>query len=99
MKKSETEYHQFETRLKDSISLAFQKGIGAMSIYRIETKTQKSFYEQASCPICGYHQESLSLSHFSFNSHHGACEECHGIGVYTTFREEDVVNPDLTLAE
>ncbi len=70
-----------------------------MNVYDLETKKQESFYEHASCPICGYHQEELSLSHFSFNSHHGACPECHGIGTYTTFREEDVINPRLSLSE
>lgn len=71
-----------------------------MSVYDLETKKQECFYEHASCPICGYHQEELSLSHFFFfNSHHGACPECHGIGTYTTFREEDVINPRLSLSE
>jgi excinuclease ABC subunit A len=58
-----------------------------------------AFHQNAACPICGYTQEDLILSNFSFNSHHGACEVCHGIGSFTTFREEDIVNPNLTLAE
>ncbi len=44
-------------------------------------------------------QSDLTLSNFSFNSHHGACEVCHGIGSSTTFLETDITNPKLTLAE
>lgn len=39
------------------------------------------------------------MSNFSFNSHHGACPTCHGLGSSTTFLEKDIVNPELTLAE
>lgn len=53
----------------------------------------------ASCPYCHTSLEDLSISHFSFNSHHGACEVCHGIGFSTTFLEEDIINPRLSLAE
>lgn len=57
------------------------------------------FHSQASCPDCGYSAQNLSLRDFSFNSHHGACPNCHGLGVKTDFIEEMVVNPRLTLAE
>lgn len=90
---------QFETRFKDSVSLAFQKGNGRLSLYSLDSREYSNFYEHASCPICSFSLESLSLSNFSFNSHHGACPDCHGIWSYTTFREEDVVNPSLSLAE
>lgn len=99
MKHHEAEQRAFEVRLKDSITLAFQKGEGKMSVYRLIDESMQSFYEQASCPLCGFSVESLSISNFSFNSHHGACPDCHGLGSTTTFREEDVVNPRLSLAE
>lgn len=99
VKASEEERHQFETRLKDSISLAFSKWNGAMSLYFLEEKEKADFYQHAACPICGYMQESLSISNFSFNSHHGACEACHGLWSSTTFLESDIVNPNLSLAE
>lgn len=43
--------------------------------------------------------ESLTLSHFSFNSHYGACQHCHGLGVINSFSESSVINPRLTLSE
>ena len=99
VKVSEDERHQFETRLKDSVSLGFMKWNGAMSIYILDTKEKKDFHQHAACPLCGHMQADLILSNFSFNSHHGACPECHGLGSYTTFREEDIVNPTLSLSE
>lgn len=99
LKSSADEKYQFETRLKDSLTLAFTKGEGSIRLYFLDTKEQKDFYQHAACPICGYMQSDLTLSNFSFNSHHGACEVCHGIGSSTTFLESDITNPKLTLAE
>ena len=99
IKKSPEEKHQFETRLKDSLSLAFSKSSGSLALYFLDTKNKQDFYQHAACPMCGYMQNELILSNFSFNSHHGACEICHGIGSSTTFLESDIVNPKLSLAE
>ncbi len=99
IKKSEEEKSLFDTRFKDSVSLAFNKWEGKMSLYSLDTKKRIDFFEDASCPICRFSMENLTISNFSFNSHHGACPDCHGIGNYTTFREEDIVNPRLSLSE
>ena len=93
------EDENFNLRLKDSLRVALDKGDGFVSIYALDNKEFIHYTFHASCPKCGYHLEDLSLSHFSFNSHHGACETCHGLGFSTTFREDDVVNMNLTLAE
>lgn len=69
-----------------------------MSIYG-EGNELAHFSIHASCPHCGYSIADLILSNFSFNSHHGACETCHGLGSFTTFLEKDIVNSELTLAE
>ena len=99
VKMSDDESQVFRTRFKDSVSIAFQKWEGKMSLYSLDGKQKIDFSEQSSCPLCGFFIENLSISNFSFNSHHGACPDCHGIGSYTTFREEDIVNPRLSLAE
>jgi excinuclease UvrABC ATPase subunit len=69
-KTSEEERYQFETRLKDSLSLAYQKGDGILSLYRIDTEEFYEYHEDPACPICGFAQKELTLSNFSFNSHH-----------------------------
>lgn len=93
------EEENFTLRLKDSLRVALDKGDGFVSIYVLGSKEFAHYTFHASCPKCGYHLENLTLSHFSFNSHHGACETCHGLGFSTTFREDDIVSQTLTLAE
>lgn len=89
---------EFLTRLRDSLRVSIDKWEGYVSIYG-EGNIYQHFSLHAACPLCGFALESLTLSNFSFNSHHGACETCHGLGSFTTFRVEDIVNDTLTLAE
>jgi excinuclease ABC subunit A len=99
VKINENERYQFETRLKDSLSLAYEKWEGRLSIYTLSDEKFHEYHADPACPICGYMLSELSISNFSFNSHHGACSVCHGLGSRTTFRVDDIVNPALTLAE
>ena len=87
----------FDTRLVDSLRIALEKGGGRVSISNWDTYHHFSLH--ASCPICDYQIENLSISNFSFNSHRGACTSCHGLGASTTFLEVDITKPELTLAE
>jgi excinuclease ABC subunit A len=86
----------FLTRLRDSLRVALEKWDGNVSIY---SDTLHHFSTHASCSHCWTSVPELVLSNFSFNSHHGACQTCHGLGSFTTFLEKDVVNGELTLAE
>jgi excinuclease ABC subunit A len=88
----------FHVRLTDSLRLAQEKSEGAVVLYSEEAGFIP-FSFQSSCPICDFHLEELILSHFSFNSHHGACEVCHGLWFSTQFHEKDIINPRLSLAE
>jgi excinuclease ABC subunit A len=92
----------FVVRLTDSLRIALEKWNWYVSIYTISDILWDNFTHfsiHASCPLCDYHLEELTLSHFSFNSHHGACETCHGLGSSTTFLEQDITSPNLTIAE
>ncbi len=88
-------------RLKDSIDIAYKTGKGHMSVHIVqEKKTQKQDFSQVFvCSHCGHIPEKLSISSFSFNSHHWACPECHGLGEKMVFLEETIVNPRLSLSE
>ena len=70
-----------------------------MATYELGAKKFTPYRESASCPLCDHELADLTISHFSFNSHHGACESCHGLGTEVAFLEEKVINPSLTLAE
>lgn len=86
-------------RVVDSLLLSWQAGRELAAVRFHESGEIHKFPHSEACPECGYKPEGLTLSHFSFNSHHGACPECHGLGVKTSFVEENVTNPDLTVGE
>ncbi len=89
----------FSKRLGDSLELAYKTGNGILEIFGVDSRHRMVFSEKAACPLCGTVQEDLSISNFSFNSHYGACESCHGLGTKVAFLEEKIINPRLTLAE
>ena len=70
-----------------------------MYLYLLEDKTRQIFSEREVCPESGYVAPDFTLSHFSFNSHHGACSKCHGLGHQVDFEEQNIVSQDLTLDE
>ncbi len=87
-------------RLKDSISLSYKVGNGQMSVHTLWEKPQKKDFSQVFiCSHCGHIPQKLSISSFSFNSHHGACTDCHGLGEKMVFLEETLVNPRLSIEE
>jgi excinuclease ABC subunit A len=58
------------------------------------------FSEQFACLTCGTSIPELEPRIFSFNSPHGACERCHGLGFQRVIDPELVVpDPTLSLAE
>jgi excinuclease ABC subunit A len=58
------------------------------------------FSEQFACLECGTSIPELEPRIFSFNSPHGACERCHGLGFQRVIDPELVVpDPTLSLAE
>jgi excinuclease ABC subunit A len=61
---------------------------------------EKVYSEHFACVDCGINFEELSPRMFSFNSPHGACPECNGIGSKMEMDPELVVpNKDLSLSE
>ncbi|HET8975362.1 MAG TPA: excinuclease ABC subunit UvrA [Solirubrobacterales bacterium] len=59
-----------------------------------------SFSERFACLNCGTSIPELEPRIFSFNSPHGACERCHGLGFQRVVDPELVVpDPTLSLAE
>ncbi len=87
-------------RLKDSIQVAYKNGDGQMSVSVFTHKWEtRDFSKVFICSSCGHVPEKLSISSFSFNSHHWACDACHWLGEKMVFLEETIVNPNLTLSE
>ncbi len=74
-----------ERRLADSLEVAFRHGDGAVLVETTVPgggEPQSLFFsERHACPVCGVSYPEISPRFFSFNSPHGACPTCGGLGV------------------
>jgi len=88
------------SRLADSIETALKHGNGLMSIQENETGKEENYSEHFACAKCEISIPEISPRSFSFNSPHGACENCHGLGTKLEIDPKLVIpNNELTLAE
>ncbi|MCB1214355.1 MAG: excinuclease ABC subunit UvrA [Deltaproteobacteria bacterium] len=88
-------------RLTDSLetALKFGEGIAKLEILndKKEVAEEKLFSEKFACLKCGLSFEEISPRLFSFNSPHGACDTCKGLGS-DMFFDPDLVVPDQSLS-
>jgi excinuclease ABC subunit A len=86
-------------RLSDSLELALARGNGNLLVDVIGGEPIR-FNEGSACPGCGIRHPELTPASFSFNSPHGACPKCGGLGSITAFDPERIVpDPRLSLRE
>jgi excinuclease ABC subunit A len=91
-----------EKRLSDSLEVAFRYGQDLLKIERVEDKGEQGAYfsQRFACVDCGISYPEITPRMFSFNSPHGACATCSGIGSAMYFDPELIVqNEDLSLAD
>ncbi len=73
-------------RLTESFETATQLGEGTAIVTALnEQSDDKVFSTQFACSQCGYSIPILEPRAFSFNSPHGACEGCDGLGLSQFF--------------
>lgn len=84
------------TRLVDSLETAAKLGQDIVKVGFIGGE-EEVFSEKNSCPVCGISYPEISPRFFSFNSPHGACPTCGGLGVLLEF-DPDLVIPDKSLS-
>jgi excinuclease ABC subunit A len=86
------------TRLLDSVAQAYAAAHGILAFEPVDG-ARVWYGEHPSCAGCGFFlDEALAPRMFSFNSHAGACEACHGLGVRLSCDPEKLVaNPDRPL--
>lgn len=88
------------TRLTDSVEIALRLGNGVVIINDITTATDTLYSEHLSCAYDGTSIPDIQPRTFSFNSPHGACPECQGLGTKKAIDPDLVVpNKDLSLQE
>jgi len=79
-------------RLTDSVETALQLADGLVDIAIVDGETM-TFSERFACPDHGVSLAELAPRVFSFNSPHGACVHCHGLGALPEL-DPDLVQPD-----
>jgi excinuclease ABC subunit A len=94
------------TRLTDSVETALKLGEGVIVIHNVahdvttDTPVDVLFSEHLTCPQCGISFPEIEPRTFSFNTPHGACPECQGLGSKLEIDPDLVIpNRDLSLAE
>ncbi|MFL5841055.1 MAG: excinuclease ABC subunit UvrA, partial [Thermoleophilaceae bacterium] len=92
--------HDLRKRLADSIETAVTLAEGMVDIQDAETGEVTTYSERFACLNCGTSMPELEPRMFSFNSPHGACPRCTGLGSQMEIDPELVVpDPSLSLSE
>ncbi|HEY70597.1 MAG TPA: excinuclease ABC subunit UvrA [Anaerolineae bacterium] len=90
----------YRTRLTDSVETALRWGDGTMIIADMSAKPPRDipFSEDLACPEHGTTLAEIEPRTFSFNTPHGACPECQGLGSKLEIDAERVIpDPSLSL--
>jgi excinuclease ABC subunit A len=109
---SEEERKSARTRLTDSVETALKFGDGYLTVQVLtppsplppETGMDKGggdlhFSEHLACPEHGISIPEIEPRTFSFNTPHGACPDCQGLGNKLEIDPERVVDPERSLSE
>jgi excinuclease ABC subunit A len=94
-------------RLTESIekALDFSNGLVTISPEASNKQNEKTKQAEATfsklfgCPDCGISLPELEPRNFSFNSPHGACPDCSGLGTKLEIDPDLILNKNLTIAQ
>lgn len=99
-----------KNRLATDVEQALQFGNGEMIVSIIKDSTfdlpefpkemeDHLFSEKFACPVCNISISEIEPRIFSFNTPHGACPECSGIGRVLVVDKDLIFNNNLTINE
>ena len=78
---SEEDKKAARSRLTDSVETALKFGEGFLIVSKVDRKDNDlHFSENLSCPVHGISIPEIEPRTFSFNTPHGACPDCQGLG-------------------
>jgi excinuclease ABC subunit A len=87
-------------RLADSVETAVGLAEGIIEVELVDSGELRTYSERFACLNCGTSMPELEPRMFSFNSPHGACPRCTGLGSQMEIDPELVVpDPSLSLGE
>lgn len=101
---------QVRSRITDAVEQALTLSEGIVVVGKIEDAgftipekpkkvTDHIYSEKFSCPVDTISLAEVEPRSFSFNSPHGACPTCSGIGTILTVDPDLVIRPDLSITE
>lgn len=110
LSKDSTRDQNMYSRLHQSIETALKLGEGnviitdvldaALEFPQTPKKMEDCLYsERFACPACSISLSEIEPRTFSFNSPHGACSKCTGLGVLLKIDANAILNPILSIAE
>ena len=95
------EVEAFRSRLTDSAETALRLGAGYLTVAHLNPAEgdplDMVFSEHLACPEHGISLPALEPRTFSFNTPHGACPECQGLGSRLEIDPERII-PDRTIS-
>jgi excinuclease ABC subunit A len=80
-------------RVKQSVQTAMKQGSGSIMIVRKSDESVRHFSKLLMCPVSGISYSEAAPHNFSFNSPHGACPVCKGLGFINEI-DLDKIIPD-----
>ena len=87
-------------RIAEAVETATSLAEGLVEIEQVETGETTLYSERFACPEHGPGLPELEPRVFSFNSPHGACDRCHGLGAQLEVDPDLVVpNPGLSIEQ
>ncbi len=89
-------------RLADSVETALKLGNGVLMVSDVSDRDNpidRTFSEHFSCVKCATSLPEIEPRTFSFNSPHGACPACTGLGMLQEFDPELIFDEDATLED
>ena len=102
IKKEENEDDQqaARTRLTDSVETALKFGEGYVSINNVDSGEDTHFSEHLACSEHGSTVPEIEPRTFSFNTPHGACPDCQGLGNKLEIDPDRIIpDPERSLNE
>ena len=89
----------FRQRLADSLETTLKLGSGVVLVSIVDGE-EILFSEKAACVYCGISLPEIAPRTFSFNSPHGACPTCTGLGTQQEIDPELIItHPELSVLD
>ena len=90
--------NKFADNLKASLRTAMKQGDGLIMIQDVDSGDIRHFSRQLMCPTTGLSYSEPAPHTFSFNSPHGACPRCKGLGIVNRIDMDKIVpKPQLSI--